>query len=167
MTPEEFFESFVIENYIDFKDNPGCVRRAFNSAVAAAHLADHYYNYYDVKSPSRLGANKKLGDYLNYISTRTQCYFKDIRSIANAYKHLYTGKESSHAKHSTISSAGTIESLEFIDEELESLSGEFEEQSTPEYFVVYTRKSGEKIIFKTALETVIDFWKNELFSDNA
>ncbi len=166
MVPEEFFEAFVLGNYDDFKKNPDCVRRAFNAAVAASHLADHYLSFYKHKSPERVKMYEKIGDYVEHISKSTKNYFRDIRSIANAYKHLYTGKEERYAKHSSISSAGTIESIQFVGEELENISEEFAELNTSKNVVVYTRKSEEQLQFKTALNVVIDFWQKELFGAN-
>jgi hypothetical protein len=42
LTPVQFLESFVEGNAWDYKENPGCIRRAFNASVTASHLADLY-----------------------------------------------------------------------------------------------------------------------------
>ena len=60
MTPYQFFESFVEGNYHDALENPGCVRRAFNAAVSASHLADHYFTYSDVHDRSVISGFKVL-----------------------------------------------------------------------------------------------------------
>ena len=163
MTPEEYYEAFTLGNYEDFKENPRCVRRAFNAAIAASHLADHYFNYYKKQGSPRVSMYGSIGNYVEYISGNTKGYFRDIRSIANAYKHLYTGINKSHAKHSSISSAGTIERAQFIDEEIEQVSDGPTEDNTSEYVVGYTKKSGEKLEFMPTLKAVIDFWQGELF----
>ena len=51
MTPEEYYEAFSLGNYEDYEENLGCVRRAFNAAISASHLADHYFNYYKKQDP--------------------------------------------------------------------------------------------------------------------
>ena len=104
----------------------------------------------------------KIGDYIEYISRETKGDFRDIHSIANAYKHLYTGIKECHAKYSSISSTGTIETVQLIGEEIEQVSGVPGGKNTPEYVVVYTKKSGEQLEFMPALKTVINFWEGEL-----
>jgi hypothetical protein len=42
MTPYSFFEAFVEGNALDCHEDPGDVRRAFNAAVSASHVADQY-----------------------------------------------------------------------------------------------------------------------------
>lgn len=59
MTPYQFFEIFVEGNYEDCYQNPGCVRRAFNAAVSASQLADHYFNYFKVHDLSKVIDFKK------------------------------------------------------------------------------------------------------------
>lgn len=162
MTPEDYYEAFTLGNHEDFKENSGCVRRAFNAAIAASHLADHYFSYYKKQDPCRVSMYKKVGDYVKHISNKTNGCFRDIRSIANAYKHLYTGNKKSHANNSSISSAGTIETVQFIDKEIEQVSYDPTQKNTSEY-VVYTKKSGEQLKFMPALEAVIDFWQGELY----
>ena len=102
MTPDEFFAAFVFENYCDYKNEPGCVRRAFNAAVSASQLADHYWNYWQKNDKTKLQGFKKFGEFIEDLSTNTNCCFRDIRSIANAYKHLYTSIDPKKAAHSII-----------------------------------------------------------------
>lgn len=145
MTPEEYFEAFTLGNYNDFIDDSSNVMRAFNSAVSASHLADCYYNFYEKNQPDLIKKYGDFGGFINYISQKTNNYFQDIRSIANAYKHLYTGIKKKHAKYSTISSAGTIESVAFEDEEINQVSEEPIDKNASGFIVVYTRKTGEQI----------------------
>lgn len=159
MTPEQYFEAFTLGNYNDFIDDSSNVMRAFNSAVSASHIADCYYNYYKQNQPGLIKKYKNLAGFINYISQNTNNYFQDIRSIANAYKHLYTGTIKEYAKYSTISSAGTIESVVFEDEEINQVSEKLIDKNASGFTVVYTKKTGEQIQFKHAIETVIKFWE--------
>ncbi len=59
--------------------------------------------------PQKL-ANLKQSESLSTCNN-TNKYFKDIRSIANAYKHLYTGHNPKYSQYSSIASAGTIEDV--------------------------------------------------------
>jgi len=162
MTPEEYFEAFTLGNYNDFLDNPSSVMKAFNSAVAASHLADCYYNYNKKNNPGLVKKYKRLTDFIRFISQNTNNYFKDIRSISNAYKHLYTGLKKNFAKYSTISSAGTIESIVFENEGINQISEELIDKNTSDLIVVYTRKTGEQIQFNKAIEIVINFWESTI-----
>jgi hypothetical protein len=74
-----------------------------------------------------------------------------IRSISNAYKHLYTGLKEDYAKHSSISSAVTIESIIFENEKVQDLSEEYMGENNGELKVVYTRKNGEQLLFLKAI----------------
>ncbi len=157
MTPEEYYEAFALGNFYDFIADQSSVMRAFNAAVAASHLADCYYNFYKKNNPERVSSCTKLEYFLDYISINTNNYFRDINSIANAYKHLYP-RDKKHPEFSTISSAGTIESIILINEEVKQVYEESVGKKVTEYIVCYTRKTGEQIQFKQAIETVINFW---------
>lgn len=163
MTPYEFYEAFAIGNYNEFIDEQSSVMKAFNSAVAASHLADCYFNYHKIHNPGLIHDFQNLTEFIKYINERTNNYFKDIRSISNAYKHLYTGLKEDYARHSSISSAGTIKSIIFEDEVIKQLSEESKDENKPEIIVIYTRKTGEQIHFLTAIKTVIEFWKTMIY----
>lgn len=158
MTPEEYYEAFTLGNYYDFINDSSSVMRAFNIAVSASHLADCYYNYNKINNPSLIRKYESLTGFIININQNTDNYFQDIRSIANAYKHLYTGIKKDFSRHSTISSAGTIESIAFEDEIINQLSEEPIDKNASAFIVVYTRKTGEQIQFKIAIETVVNFW---------
>lgn len=117
MTPDQFFEAFVRGNYEDCQQYPGCVRRAFNAAVSASHLADHYFTYWNKHDQSKVRGFKAIGEFVEDLSTNTDGCFRDIRSISNAYKHLYTSIDMKKAVHSSISSTGAIESISLADED--------------------------------------------------
>jgi hypothetical protein len=163
MTPKEFFEAFVLGNYEDCQLNTGCVRKAFNAAVSASHLADHYFTYYQKHDQSKVKSFKKIGYFIEYLSNNTNDCFRDIRSISNAYKHLY----SKTVVHSTIASTGAIESVSFVDKdaEVKMIEEEWLEDSKANDFkskVVFTRKDGQRIDFFYTLDTVIKFWEKLL-----
>gem|GEM_PF-1357261 len=158
MTPEDFYEAFMIGNYNAFVCDPSSVMKAFNSAVAASHLADCYYNYYKVNNPRLIQDYHNLSKFIEHINNNTDYYFKDIRSISNAYKHLYTGLREDYARNSSISSSGTIETIIFENEEIKQLEEDFTNNSEPELKVVYTKKNGEQIYFLHSIEIVKKFW---------
>jgi hypothetical protein len=168
MTPDTYYEAFVLGNYEDCKSNPGCVRYAFNASVATSQLADQYFEYFRKNDNSKVQAYKKFGDFVEYLTKNTNGHFKDIRSISNAYKHLYTSLNPKKAIYSTISSTGAIESISFSDKNFdlimikeEFLNGlkDINENS----IVVYTRKDGSIGEFLPALEIVIKFWAKLLY----
>ncbi len=154
MTPDQYFEAFVQGNYDDYVDNQSCVRRAFNVAISASHMADHWFAYYKRHDPSKTSQFAKIGDFVSHISNNTNGFFKDIRSIANAYKHLYTGADPMYSQHSSISSAGTIEVIHLS-------GGNIQEVNEDVSKVVYTRKSGQQLDFLPALQAVFQYWKQE------
>ena len=154
MTPDQYFEAFVQGNYDDYVDNQGCVRRAFNAAISASHMADHCFAYYKRHNPSKISQFRKIGAYVDHVSKNTKGYFKDIRSIANAYKHLYTGTNPMYSQHSSISSAGTIELIYLTGSNIQKVS----EGASK---VVYTRKSGQQLDFLPALRAVVQYWEQE------
>lgn len=65
MKPEQFLESFVEGNLLDCEERPGDVRRAFNAAVATAHLADQYFNYNNIHNPGPL-TRRELSNQFNF-----------------------------------------------------------------------------------------------------
>ena len=160
-TPQDFFESFVYENYLDCERNKGSIRYAFNAAVSASHMADHYFNYNEKHDISKIKQFKKSTDFIKFLSKETNDCFKDIRSIANAYKHLYNTPKK--AMYSTICSPGVLESITFNDRKLNFTKIEedysFNETNNFETRVVFTRKDGKRIDFFTTLDTVIKFWQ--------
>ena len=60
MTPEDFFELFVQDNYKDYRANVGCIRQAFNAAVSASHMADHYFKYNQKYDQSKIKSFNKF-----------------------------------------------------------------------------------------------------------
>jgi hypothetical protein len=166
MTPEVFLEQFVQDNYKDYKLNVGCIRHAFNAAVSASHLADHYLNYYRKNDPSKVEIfDNKIGCFVEYLSKNTNDCYRDIRSISNAYKHLYT------ADIWTVGSPGAIESISFPGKksEIKTIAEEWTEDSDANDIkskVVYTRKDGQQIDFLPTLETVVRFWEKLLYKEN-
>ena len=168
MNPDQFFEAFVCGNYEDCEQYPGCVRRAFNAAVSASHLADHYFAYYVKCDKSKVRAFKSIGDFVEYLSSETNGCFRDIRSISNAYKHLYTSVNPRNAVHSSVSSTGAIESIDLDDagEEIhkveEHWTGGADDRNS-ESKVFFTRRDGKRIEFLPTLKAVVEFWDKLLY----
>ena len=154
MTPEDYFDSFVKENYDDYWANKGSIRLAFNAAVSASHMADHYYYYNKKYDLLKVKSFNRLRDFINFLSVETNDCFRDIWSISNAYKHLYATNI-----YVTITSPGAIERISFLDpkSEIKDLSSNLIESQNDEK-IVYTRKDGTQIDFLPTLETVIKYW---------
>ncbi|MDZ4299028.1 MAG: hypothetical protein U0998_03870 [Moraxellaceae bacterium] len=170
MTPTQFLESFVEGNKYDCEENPGDVRRAFNAAVSASHFADHYFEFSRRNNPNAVKEFPGIGMFVEHVSSKTSGAFRDVRSIANAYKHLYTDAASKYGAHSHVNSCGSIEAIELTGDE--ALSGLFEE-----YFkgsegcvartaVMFTRKDKTKAEFLPALKATVEYWR-ELIYDRA
>jgi hypothetical protein len=87
--------------------------------------------------------------------------FKDVRSIANAYKHLYTSTDSRKAAHASVSSAGAIVSVELMDSDSE-IASLFEDYDGARAAVVFVRKDGSKAEFLPVLDKVLDYWRGAL-----
>lgn len=160
MTPEEYLESFVEGNRSDCHDDPGCIRRAFNAAISASHLADHFLTFNKRHAPEKVSAFSNIGIYVEYLSLKTNGAFRDIRSIANAYKHLYTDSKSSLGSYSTINSSGAIDSIEINGANLTKVLEEYEDNRT---FVIFTKKDGSTFEFLPVLDAVVDYWHTEIY----
>ena len=163
MTPTEFFESFVEGNAYDCRENPGCIRRAFNAAVSASHLADHYLKFNRRHSPDLVNEFNEIGVYVEYLTNQTNGAFKDIRSIANAYKHLYTDSNKGADVHSTVNSSGSIEAISLSgDEALSMLEEEHLRDNEKNEWVarvIFTRKDGTRSEFLPILNATIEYWR--------
>ena len=153
MTPDEFLRTFVMENYYDFADHPGCVRPAFNAAIAASHMLDHYVKYDERHDKTKLKQYPGRRAYMAHVTKQTNGAFRDIRSIANAYKHLYVGE----GHHSSISSAGDIEELSIERGDISEIGYDYEDSG-----VWFTRKTGQRVELLPCLKAVVDFWEREV-----
>ncbi len=150
MTPDIFFDGFVLGNYGDFAEHPDSVRHGFNAAMSASHMADHYYEYAKRHKLPEAVPYRTLGEFLKHLSDATGGTFGDIRSIANAYKHLYPDSD-----HSTVSSAGTIETVRLRRTDVLDV---FESYQTAGATVCYTTKDRGQFELLPVLERVVDFW---------
>lgn len=156
MTPDEFFTSFVIGNVEDYRAAPGSLRRALNAAISASHMADHWLEFNRRHSPSSV-AGITNRDFLKDLSHRTGGAFSDIRSIANAYKHLYTDNNA----HATVDSAGAIVAIQ--QEGDEEVVGLAEDKRDACSRVVFTRRDGAILEFLPVLEAVVKYWQEMLY----
>ena len=165
MTPVNFFELFVLGNIKDCHYNPGCLRRAFNASLAASHLADQYFTYNKFHNPSLVSSFNTIGEYVNYISEKTDGAFRDVRSIANAYKHLYTDSNPKKIKYNTVSSPAVVESIEIHEDDvgINLISSEFAPKSTIQEKISFTRIDGSKSELLPILKAVVDYWESVIY----
>jgi hypothetical protein len=157
MTPGDFLEYFVDANADDCHAMPGDIRRAFNAAVAASHFADHFFAYSKRHNPDAVAHYSSFDAFLDDLSTATGGAFRDIRSIANAYKHLYT-RVGENSTYCAVSSAGSIESVEIADDDyIQSIAGDCindSPESGSRLAVVFTRRDGTEAEFLPTLDKV-------------
>jgi len=153
MTPEQFFYDFVKGNQQDSIDNPGSLRCAFNAAVAASHMADHYFHYHDRRSSGQTYGS--LPGLRDHIDNATNGAFSYIRSIADAYKHLYLTRYSSD-----ISSAGAVYSIAIPNKNgpVQDLVGH-EDDEDGNSVVWFKTKDDNLTEFQPTLKAVVDFWQ--------
>lgn len=159
MTIDQYFESFVWENYIECKSDPGSVRVAFNAAISAAHIADHYWAYWKRHDETRLYQFKRdKSKFLEWIKNETKGASEDIRGIANAYKHLYTkGNE-----YSEISSTGAIESIPLRHSNVSEVFQDVDGGSKSNCVVFFTTRAGVKKEFLPVLEDLMKYWRKKI-----
>lgn len=159
MRPEDFLESFVEWNLADCVELPGDIRRAFNAAVSASHLADHFFYYSKRHQPHLVSTFRGIGDFVEYLSSSTGGAFRDVRSVSNVYKHLYTDT-GPLAQHSSVDSCGSIQLMQLEeDEALARLEEETVEgaEADARLRVIVTRKDGSTFEFLPTLDVTVDF----------
>lgn len=154
MTPTDFFEVFVEGNYDDFKANEWSVRHGFNASVAAFQMADHFYNYHKRHNPDEVYSYKNKGKYFEYLYDICPS-FMDIRSIANAYKHLYI-----KGRNVTVSSTGAIEQVDIASKDIKDM---YPHYKGSDEFVIYKKRTGDRVRLLDSLNDVITMWEKELY----
>lgn len=164
MKPAEYFE-ILYGNTQDCHEDPGSVRRAFNAAVSASHLADHIYQY-SSRHGGKLGLRyPNFANYIDHLGADTSGAFTEVRSIANAYKHLYT---TGGAVDSSVSSAGAIVSVELTDpgQAVTRVAEAYEIGASNEAktFVTFTRRNGSTSAFLPVLDAVVEYFCDEIFA---
>lgn len=161
MTPDTFFSAFVEENAKDYFEDPFSVRKAFNASISTSHMADQFYKFSKRNKPIYISEFGKRENFLKYLHSETNGAFRDIRSISNAYKHLYTDSDKGADQHSSVDSTGALEAFDFADDSrLESISPGFITSNT----VIPTRKDKSQVNFAEQLMTVVNFWDKFLSS---
>lgn len=166
LIPSEYFQAFVLGNLEDFKQNPGCLRRAFNVSVSATHMTDHYFSYNRRRHPELVAAWKDVPALGEHISKLTGGAYKDIKSIANAYKHLY---ESSKGKgHQwTVASGGSVECVDFssVERRLKYLGHDVGDESDYGEAIMFRRRDGTRGQLLPAIEQVVEYWMSTLWPE--
>jgi len=170
MTPISFFEAFVEGNALDCHNEPGDVRKAFNAAVSASHVADQYFKYCKRHRPDAVSVFQNLGEFVEHLCNETSGAFRDIRSIANAYKHLYTNPEGGDNAYSSVDSTGSINAVQFPDEEeIATVEEDYETQGSNDrgrMKVVFIRKDGTKSEFLPVLDRVVDHFRTMIYGNS-
>jgi hypothetical protein len=156
MTPSEFFDGFVVENYRDWQDAPHSIRRAFNAAISAFHLADHYFGYYERRNEEFSKRYKKLENFQATLTSRVPS-FRVIQDMATAYKHLYTRATCS------VLSGGSIETLTFGKQKIEGDWREVDGKLSGN--IVINLRDKSVIEFATAIDGVVEMWRDYVYSD--
>lgn len=163
MTPEQFLHAFVIPNVEDFRQRDHQVRLAFTAALSISHAADHYLEYFRRRNPNRVkqfGFNGN-GLLVEHLSSTSGGAFKDVRSIANVFKHLYADDSSKFGVHSTVASAGAIETMRLRnDSMISSVDGFRVDKSLDEIgfsqTVHFTKKDGTQHEFRPVMEAAFN-----------
>ena len=157
MTPYRFYSEFVVQNAQDFYNNPGSVRCAFNAAVAASHMLDHFVNYQGADAPMACFETKdKL---IEHLRDQTQNRFKLVRNVADAYKHLYINRYDPD-----LTSAGAVYSIEITDDQgqVGEIIAELNEEDNPTEAVRVRTTDGHEVNFTDVLNTVVQCWERLL-----
>jgi hypothetical protein len=168
MKPDEYYEAFVLGNQEDCIANPGCLRRAFNASVSASHLADHYFSFNTRHNPKLVANHVDNRAFLRYVDAATNGSFRDIRSISNAYKHLYEKeRKAGRPPRWSVSSGGSLESVQFegVGRPLQSVETDYE--TAPHAIVIFRRRDGTRGEFLPTLAGVVEFWSKLLYGSDA
>jgi hypothetical protein len=167
MTPNEYFTAFVLGNQQDCAENPGCLRRAFNAAVSASHMADHYFAFSSRHMPGLVSKWPNNAAFVRHLIQDIDGAFGDIRSISNAYKHLYEERKSGRPAQWTVSSGGSLESVQFEGalRPLQSMESDYGTPDEDRLAVVFRRRDGTSGEFLPALERVVQHWEATLWPE--
>lgn len=169
MTPDEYFTAFVLGNQEDCAENPSCLRRAFNAAVSASHMADHYYAFNARHHPELVSQWPNTAAFVRHVIKETGEAFRDIRSISNAYKHLYEDRKRGRPAQWTVSSGGSLESVLFEggNRPLQSMEADYGYAERDKFAVVFRRRDGTRGEFLPELQRVIHYWEATLWGANS
>ena len=96
MTPSDFYEAFVLRilrrEHLQ-ADNLASIRLAFNVAVAAFHLADHYFRYFEKRNADfrrRYGKEEKGLKKFQAKLVGRESHFKIIQDMAKIHTNTFT-----------------------------------------------------------------------------
>src|SRR5690606_21700835 len=107
-------------------------------------------------NPGFAAVYRTIGPFIAYLDSQTNGGFRDLRSISNAYKHLYTDTDQRKAARSNVSSSGSIESVVLaIDQEVSEIS---EDYLTDKSVIIFRRKDGNTSEFLPVLAQFVEFW---------
>ena len=157
MTPDEFFEGFVEEDFEDWKAEPDSIRRGFHLAVSAFHPADHYFSYHSRRLPAFAAKYKSLDRFQAALTARTPS-FKIIQDVANTYKHLYPRASCS------IASGGSIYSVTYDGQEIEQTWDQANGTYTCD--IIIRQRDRSETRFSVAITAVMQMWTTIIGQDD-
>ena len=159
MTPSAFFDAFVELNLCDFRERPGDIRLALNAAVSASHFADHYFTFKKRHNPRLVAQFSSIGELVEHISNATAGAFRDVRSVSNVYKHLYTDT-GPLAQYTSVDSCGSIETIDVPgNDAVQRIDADYVQESNGrgKSVVVVTRKNGSRFELLPAIEESMNY----------
>lgn len=161
MHPVHYFDVFVEGNFYDLNEHRYCLRRAFNACVSTSHMADIYFNYCERNQKDIVNEFKQLKNFIIFVNNETNNKFKDIRSISNAFKHLYLDDDA----HATISSGGVLSTIELDPEDsnIIELTDAYEAKNNRS-FIQYTKKNNDVCELLPILESVNNYWSDLIYT---
>lgn len=157
MTPGDFFYGFLYEEYQDWDRDSSqqcqSLRKAFSLSIMLGHMADHFYKYHEKRNTEFRSMFPSFeSSFLPEAYNRCP-NLKIIRSMSNAFKHLYTYNSQA------VSSGGSVEIITSHDKS-EVFSENWEDERIPTLRVsIQTRKNG-KVWFDEAAKEVFEFWSD-------
>lgn len=101
-----YFREFALPNYREFLRDQLSARRAFNAAVAIAHVVDHMV----IRSGGRPG---NVGNERKRIGLASPA-FRQVEAMNNAFKHVYATGGRSPIPVATTSGVSTLEPSEVV-----------------------------------------------------
>jgi hypothetical protein len=145
-----------LDKFYEFEQDRGSVRKAFNAAIPAFQLVDHFYKYFEETAPSVISAWRDRDAFLIHLGA-TEPAFITVQSVATAYKHLYI-----YALHYDGGSPGALRSVVSSDTSFGDMGGD----NTAPIEVVWKRKDGTSVVFYECLRRVVeDMWPKLLPKD--
>jgi hypothetical protein len=130
-----YFREFVLPNYREFLKDQLSARRAFNAAVAIAHVVDHMV----IRSGGKPGV---IGNERKRLALASPA-FKQVEAMNNAFKHVYATGGGSPIPIATTSDVSPLEPSEVVFEH--PIDGELQEFRPVRPLLVCRYREGETV----------------------